>query len=134
MSAASVGKNSGQAKRGIWLVIFLVLSVLSSIGSFLLGAIWLNDFFSYSEEVRALSAVNFTVVGSMLIVAGIMGIVSVVGVFMWKRWGYFGLFLVQILTMIALYMQSGDFSSLIAPIVWAAIFFFLLRNKTQNLS
>src|SRR5688572_30831687 len=103
---SAVTANSGQAKRGIWLVIFLVLTILSSIGSFLLGAIWLNDFLGYSEEIRALSPVNFTVVGSMLIVASIMGIVSVVGVFMWKRWGYFGFFLVQILTMVALYMQS----------------------------
>ena len=116
-------------ERGMGLTIFLVIQIIICILG--IGAVFfLLPSTAEYESITGESALGLqlTLFASAIIL--LFAVVFSAGVWRWRIWGYWGLSIAYILS-ILMGIVSGEFGGVVVNLIWYGIFFMVTRNKTH---
>ncbi len=114
-------------ERGLGLMIFLVVQILAFILGIIALIIVLPELESYARITgESIFGLRLTMYSSILLL--VIGIICVIGIWMWRIWGYWGLMIAYILS-ILVGVASGDSGQIFINLFWLAIFYMATRNK-----
>lgn len=116
-------------ERGLGLMIFLIIQILA----FLLGiaaiVILLPELNSYARITgESLFSLQLTMYSSIAIL--IFGIVCTIGIWMWRIWGYWGLMITYILSVLV-GIVSGQPGQIFVNLFWFGLFYMATRKKVH---
>lgn len=111
--------------RGGCLTLWLILAFLfGSLGT--IGYLFLTDTM-YDTYPDAPSGI-FIAFGILTLIQ----VVCVVGIWMWKRWGLYGWFVVAFIGLILNFILGEIVSGLVGFVIGSGILLFLIRDKMQE--
>lgn len=109
-----------------FIIVLIVLYVLGALGSFLAGPILSTLMPEYSTDT------------SNSLISGVLSLINItflIGVWMYKKWGFYGFVGVSIINIIlSIFLTGGVLTSIISGLLFPLILYFLIKPIWNHMS
>lgn len=109
-----------------FIIVLIVLYVLGALGSFLAGPLLSGLMPEYSTNT------SYSIISGVL---SLINVIFLIGVWMYKKWGFYGFVGVSILNIIlSIFLTGSIITSLISGLIFPLILYILIRPIWNHMS